>query len=258
MYVCIDVGNTQIFGGFYENGAFTNSFRVNTKVGWSSDQLGLLLCSFCREKGINPMSVSKVIISSVVPSIDYHLKNAFLKYFHKDPLFVRAGIKMGISLSKFKSTHEIGADLIASAVGAIQLYGSSPYLIVDMGTATTIVAINENKEFLTGVILPGIKTQADSLAQNAEKLFGVEITHPTTIMSTSTTQCIQAGLYFGHLGAVKEICSTLQKEAFQGSPCKIIGTGGYARIFEATGLYDIFDTDLILKGLVAILEMNAA
>jgi type III pantothenate kinase len=258
MYICIDLGNTQLFGGFYEQGVFRHSLRLNTKMGWSSDQIGLALCAFCREKGIDPKQVDRVVVSSVVPSMDHHLRNAFLKYFQKDPLFVRGDTHTGLSFERYKSQHEIGSDLIASAVGAVQLYGEQPFLIIDMGTATTVVAINDKKEFITGVILPGIKTQADALAQNAEKLFGVEIVEMESIMCDSTIESIQAGLYYGPLGAVKEICKALQQEALEGKACKVIGTGGYARLFQKKGLYDIFDADLILKGLVAILEMNKA
>lgn len=256
MLLCFDVGNSQVYGGFHENNKFSHNFRINTKIGWSSDQLGIFLRSFCREHNIASEKVNEIAVSSVVPSFDYHLKNACLKYFKVEPMFVKAGIKTGLSVAKFKSSHEIGADLICSAVGAVEQYPDSNLLIVDMGTATTITVINSKKEFITGVIIPGIKTQAASLAQAAEKLLTVELLHPKTVVAKDTIESIQAGLYYGHLGAMRLLLKKLAKEAINDQDHKVVATGGFARLFMKAKLFDVIDSDLVLKGLVKITSLN--
>lgn len=256
MLVCIDVGNTQVYGGFYQDGNFIHSFRINTKVGWSSDQLGIFLKSFCHEHAIDIEQVNEIAVSSVVPSFDHHLQNACLKYFKKRALFVKMGVKTGLSVTKFKNAHEIGADLICSAVGAINLHPNANILIVDMGTATTITAVSKAKEFLTGLIMPGIKTQSESLSSSAEKLFSVELVKPKGIMSSSTVESIQNGIYYSNIGGIKYLIHELGKAAFHNEKYIVIATGGYSRIFESSDLFEFFDPDLVLKGLVKIMELN--
>jgi type III pantothenate kinase len=255
MLVCFDVGNTQIYGGFYHNQKFTHNFRVNTKIGWSSDQLGIFLRGFCHEHNIDVSAINGAVISSVVPSLDYHLKNACLKYFHREPLFVRSGVKTGISI-KYKASHEVGADLICSAVGATNKYPDTHLFIVDMGTATTVTAVSSKMEFITGLIMPGIQVQATSLSTAAEKLMAVELIQPKSAIAKNTTESIQTGIYLAHLGGIKLIISKLAKEAFAGQDYKVIATGGYARLFRSSKFFHAFENDLVLEGLVKIHELQ--
>jgi type III pantothenate kinase len=256
MLMCFDVGNTEIYCGIYYHKKFINSFRIKTKNGWSSDQIGIFMKSFCRENDINISKLDKIAISSVVPSVDYSLRSACIKYFDKDPLFVKAGIKIGLSVTKFKQTQEIGADLICNAVGALDHYPEQNLLIVDLGTATTISAVNKSREYLTGVIIPGVKTQVESLALAAEKLFSVELMRPKNISPKSTIESIQAGIYYGHLGGIQLLLEKLSSACFSNEKYLIIGTGGFSRLFSNAKLFDIIDTDLTLKGLVKIIELN--
>ena len=257
MLLCIDAGNTQIHGGFYRNRNEVIHFRINTKIGWSADQLGIFLTSFCREKEIDVSKVGQVAVSSVVPSLDYHLNNASLKYFKCQPIFVKAGIKTGINVNKFKNYNEIGADLICSAVGAVYKYKDSNLMIVDMGTATTITAINKAKEFLTGAIFPGLATQISSLASSAEKLFSVELAKPKNEAPKSTVEAIQTGVYYSHLGGVGLLIKKLAKECFGSEEYLVVGTGGYARLFKEEKLFDYFESDLVLAGLLKIMDFNS-
>jgi type III pantothenate kinase len=256
MLLCLDVGNTQIYGGIYNGKKFIHFFRFNTKQGWSSDQLGLHFKMFCNEHSIDSKKIEAVLVSSVVPSLDHHIKNASLKYFQKEAFFLKAGVKSGISLSKYKNPSEIGADLIASAVGVAKIYPQTNVLVVDMGTATTITAINSKKEFIGGVIIPGIQTQVDSITKSAEKLFAVEIKNPGKYTGTNTTHCLQTGIYYGHLHSVKGIVKNMAKECFGSSDFKVIGTGGFARLYETERLFDAFLADLVLIGLLEVYKLN--
>jgi type III pantothenate kinase len=159
-------------------------------------------------------------------------------------------------VNKFKNYNEIGADLVCSAVGAVYQYIETNLIIVDMGTATTITAINKAKEFLTGAIIPGLATQISSLASSAEKLFSVELIRPKNEAPRSTIEAIQTGVYYSHLGGIKLLIKRLAKECFGGEKYLIIGTGGYARLFQEEELFDYFESNLVLAGLQKIIEFN--
>ena len=256
MFLCIDAGNSQIYGGFFKDNKAINSFRLNTKLGWSSDQLGVFLSSFCREHSIDMRLVEMVAISSVVPSLDYHLNNAALKYLKCTPIFVKPGIKTGINVTKFKSHNEIGADLICSASGAVHTYPNKNLFVIDMGTASTLIAVSKDKEFLTGIIIPGLNTQISSLATSAEKLFSVEIVKPKNKIPQNTIESIQTGLYYSHIGGLKYLIKKLAKNCFDGEEYLVIGTGGYSRLFKDEELFDYLEPDLILTGLLKIIELT--
>lgn len=257
MFLCLDVGNSQIFGGIYDGEHFVHKFRFNSKQAWSSDLLGMNLKMYCREHDIESVDVDAVLVCSVVPSLDHHIKNASLKYFKQDPFFIKAGVKTGISVSKFKSPTEIGADIIAGCVAVCDKYPKKNCIIVDLGTATTICAINDKKEFLGGVIISGVKTQLDSITIAAEKLFTVEIEKPEKCIGLNTTHSMQSGAYFGHLGSLKEIIKRISNECFAGKKTKVIGTGGFAKIFGGESLIDHIESELVLNGLVKIFKLNS-
>src|SRR3954470_19042040 len=109
MYLCLDVGNSQIHGGFFNDDKLIIDFRLNTKQGWSSDQLGIFLTSFCGIHDIDYTKVEKIGICSVVPSIDHHLRNAALKYFKREAFFIKSGVKTGVLVNRYKNPNEIGA-----------------------------------------------------------------------------------------------------------------------------------------------------
>ncbi len=255
MLLCFDVGNTQIHGGFYRNAHFEAHFRFPTKMGVSSDQLGVFLHQFCHIHDISPTAIEGVAISSVVPSIDYHLRNAIIKYFKREPFFVKSQVKTGLTM-RFRSPGEVGADLICAAVGAMQRFPAQNVIIIDLGTATTVMALNTKGEFISGVIVPGLQTQAASLAQSAEKLVAVDLIKPLNWISENTTQAIQAGIYHLHLGGLKWIIQHLAKEAFLGEEYTRLSTGGLHRLFEEEDWVDAYDPDLVLQGLARIYDFN--
>ncbi len=256
MYLCLDVGNTQIHGGVFDDGKFIIDFRLNTKQAWSSDQLGMVIRNVLRENNLEFDKIDNIGISSVVSSIDHHLKNACLKYFHRAPIFIKAGIKTGVSVNKFKNPYEIGADLIASASCALHDYPNQNIIIVDMGTATTITAITKQREFLGGIIVPGLQTQLKSLAESTEKLFMTNIEKPNGYLGKTTSHSIQSGIYYGQLGALNHLLKNVIEETFKGEECLIIGTGGFSKLYKHEKLFDIQLGDLVLRGILIILILN--
>ncbi|MCE2992502.1 MAG: type III pantothenate kinase [Candidatus Jidaibacter sp.] len=257
MYLCLDVGNTQIHGGVFEDKKLIMDFRLNTKQPWSSDQLGLFIRNILKEHGITEFKkITKIGVSSVVSSLDHHIKNACLKYFSKTPIFVKASSKMGINLDKFETPNEIGADLLASAFCALHDHPNRNLIIVDMGTATTIVAITKAREFLGGIIIPGLLTQVKSLAESAEKLFITNIEKPKNYLGTSTTQAMQSGVFFGQLGALKYLIKNISQESFSNESSIrpiVIGTGGFSKLYKTEDVFDVLASDLVLRGIVRFL-----
>ena len=207
------------------------------------------------QNGYDWQKIQKVGCCSVVPAVNHSLANACAKYLGCEPLFIQAGIKTGLKL-RYSNPKEIGADLIAAAMGAVQLYPEKNLIIIDMGTAMTAELVSKNKEFLGGVIMPGLKISVDALAGGTANLTSVEIVRPEHVYGSSTTEAIQAGLYYGTAGAVKEFCNLFKKNVFHGEDTIIIGTGGFARTFDDYRLFDKIIPGLVLSGVKAALDLN--
>ncbi len=255
MILCLDVGNTQIYGGVFVEDELKLSFRRNSRSGASSDEMGLFLKSVLRENDVDPDEVQQISLCTVVPEVLHSLKNCCLKYFKKNPFVLQAGVRTGLKI-KYRNPLEVGSDRIANAIAATQLYPNENLLIIDFGTATTFCAVNKHKEYLGGVILAGLKISMEALESRTSKLPSVEIIRPETVLGRSTVESIQSGLYFGHLGMIKEILTSLRKECFNQEPAKVIGTGGFASLFEDAALFDEESPNLVLHGLRRALQMN--
>lgn len=255
MILTLDVGNTQITGGIFDNDKIVFQFRKTTSINSSSDEIGIFLRSVLRENGFDWQQITKIGCCSVVPSVNYSLSSACTKYFNQEPLFIQAGIKTGLKL-KYSNPKEIGADLIAAAMGAVALHPDQNLLIVDMGTATTIEAITKNREYLGGSILAGLQISVNALANGTAKLPSVEIAKPEHICGTTTSEAIQTGLYYGTAGAIKELIYLYQKNIFHGEPVFVMGTGGFARIFTEYKLFDEISPELVLTGIKCAIDMN--
>jgi len=255
MLLCLDVGNSQILGGVFDQNQIKLRFRHKTKDGSTSDELGIFLKNVLRENNIVPDGIHEIAISSVVPSLDYSLRATCLKYFKIDPFILQVGVKTGLKI-KTRNPAEIGADLIATAIGAIEYFPNQHIIIVDFGTATTFTILSKQKEFLGAVITTGIKLSMQALQQNTAKLCGVEIIKPQSILGRSTAECIQAGLFYSNTGMIKEINTQIIQEAFHNEPTVVIGTGGFSHLFRKEKLFTKIMPDLILDGLRNAIQMN--
>lgn len=255
MLLCLDVGNTHIHGGVFEGDDLRIQFRRGTYPIGSSDEIGLFLRSVLRENGVDPEDVSRVAICSVVPPVAYPLRSACVKYFRVEPLLVQPGIKTGLKI-KYRNPIEVGSDRIACAIAAAQARPNADSIVIDCGTATTVDAINSSREYLGGVILPGLSISVDALAGKTARLPAVEISRPDTVLGRSTVESIQAGVYFGQAGAIKHIVSLMVDEIFDGHRPWIVGTGGFCRLFQGEGLFDEIVPDLVLRGLWHAERMN--
>lgn len=255
MILTIDVGNTSTTCGLFDGDKIVFQFRRETNIHSSSDEIGVFFRTVLKENGYDYQQITRVGCCSVVPAINYSLSSACSKYLNCEPLFIQAGIKTGLKL-KYANPKEIGADLIAAAMGAVKLYPNRNTIIVDMGTATTLELVSKNNEFLGGSILPGLKISVDALATGTAKLPSVEIAKPAGIYGSTTTEAIQVGLFYGNAGAIKEICYQYQKQVFNGEKPFILGTGGFAKVFNDYKLFDQVVPELVLLGVKSAIELN--
>jgi len=255
MLLCLDVGNTQIHGGVYEQDDLKFQFRKNTSTGLSSDELGIFFRSVLKENGYDHKLISSVAICSVVPHMEYSLKNACVRYFTEDVLLIKAGVKTGLRI-KYLNPAEVGSDRVVNAVAARKLFPEQNILVVDFGTATTIDAISKCGDYLGGAILGGAKLMVSALESKTARLPSVEIVKPDRACGVTTAQSIQSGLYWSTLGGVKELNHQICAEQFEGEKPLVIGTGGVGKLFEGADLFDHYIPDLVLYGLKEISSKN--
>ena len=255
MILCLDIGNTHIFAGLFADNAIQLRFRYPSKQPCSSDVFGLFLKNVLRENGFDPHNITGISLSSVVPSLDYSVVAACIKYFGITPLELKPGIKTGLNLD-IKNSLELGADRIANAVASLQQFPNKNIVVVNFSTATTVCAISKQRTFLGGAILPGFKISMESLYQNTAKLASVEIVKPATALGKATDTNIQAGLYYGQLGAIKEIVAQYKTHVFDSDEAVVLATGDYAKLFEQENYFTTIVPDLILHGLYIIWGKN--
>lgn len=256
MILCLDVGNSQIFGGVFENDKIKLRFRKISTQGASSDEYGLFLKSVLRENGLDPKQIKQIAICSVVPDLVHSLKNCCKKYFNLNPFILQPGVKSGLKI-KYKNPVEVGADRIANAIAATQIHKNKNLIVIDFGTATTLCAITKKQEYLGGVILAGLKISMEALETRTAKLPKVEIVKTEDVLGRSTVESIQIGLFHGHYASCKYLTEQLKKQYFKGEDVIVIGTGGFSTMFEDTDLFDQIAPDLVLQGMHVALKNNA-
>ena len=256
MIICIDIGNTNIKYAVYENDELKVSFRVSTDFKRTSDEYGEQIIGMLDIKGIKAQDITGGIVSSVVPSLDYTIDKMCEIYFAFKPLHIAPGLKSGLNI-RCDNAREVGADRIVNCVSALVQYGEKkPMIVIDFGTATTFKIINENDEFIGGVIAPGIKGSLDSLVNGTAKLPRVEIEAPKSIIAKNTVTNMQAGIVFGFAGLVEYIVKRIKKE-LKTSDVKTIATGGFSNVIsKEIECIDVVDKLLTLKGLKYLYDLN--
>ncbi len=254
MLLVIDVGNTNITLGVFEDNELKASFRMTTQVARTSDEYGLLLCDLLRSRKIEVEDIDSVIVASVVPKLMWSLTSGIIKYINQTPLIVGAGTKTGIKIAA-ANPREIGADRIVDAVAAYEIYGG-PVLVIDFGTAITYDLITADGSFIAGVTSPGLRIAANALWTGTAKLPEIEIAMPDTILAKETVTSMQAGLVFGCIGQTEYIVKRMLAESGI-KECKVVATGGLGKIIaDATDIIKVYDPNLTLKGLKIINDKN--
>jgi type III pantothenate kinase len=255
MLLVIDVGNTNTSLGVYQGAELIAHWRLTTARNRTVDEYGVHARNLFELAGLDFKAINAIAIASVVPPLNYTLKQMAEVYFHLSPLFVDHTTETGVRIL-YEPPSDVGADRLVDAVAAIHKYGA-PCIIVDFGTATTFNAINKDGEYLGGVITPGIMISADALFERTAKLPRVDIKRPTRVIGSSTVSAMQSGLYNGYVGLVDGVLRKMLAE-LGGSP-RVIATGGLAPLI-ATGseLIELVDDTLTLEGLRLVYEKSHA
>ena len=255
MILTLDIGNTNIKVGLFDGMNLVQYWRASTNRNMSSDEYGMLLMNLFSHHGIKPAQVEGIMISSVVPQINFTIEHMCKTYFGMEPRFIGPGVKTGINI-KYENPRELGSDRIANAVAAYELYGG-PCITIDFGTATNFGVISAKGEFLGGAICPGLKLAAEALTERTAKLPRFELTKPESVIGRNTVTNMQAGIVYGYIGQINYLIDRMKKEL--GEPdAKVIATGGLAVLVAGeSNVIDVMDGLLTLKGLQLIYQKNA-
>lgn len=253
MIMTMDIGNTNIKTALFDGAEMIAYWRLTTNLTCTSDEYGVNLLSMFAHKHLSVEQVEGIVISSVVPTINFTIEHMCKTYFDKVPMFVAPGIKTGINI-RYENPRELGSDRIANAVGAYTEYGG-PCIFIDFGTATTFGVVDEGGAFLGGAIFPGIKLASEALVTGTAKLPRFALERPESAIGRTTLGNLQSGMFYGYVGLVRNIVRKMKQEL--GKEALVVATGGMAlMIAEESGVIDKLDGILTLKGLRQIWERN--
>ncbi|MGI9608419.1 MAG: type III pantothenate kinase [Acidimicrobiales bacterium] len=262
MLLTIDVGNTQTLIGLYEEGAAVSRaddglrehWRVSTVIDRTADELAGQLQSFLSLAGIGFDAIEGLAVASGVPRVKAALTELADQYLDFEPVIIGPGVKTGMPI-RYDNPREVGADRIANAIGAYELFGG-PTIVVDFGTGNNYDIVSADGEFIGGAIAPGIEISMDALAGRASALSSIDLVEPRSVIGKSTTEALQSGALYGFAASVDGMVRRFQDEL--GGDAVVVATGGLAPVMApVTSTLDHVEPFLTLHGLRIVHMRNS-
>ena len=253
MLLAVDIGNTNITLGAYDGGVLAFTARLATDTAKTADQYAVEIKNLLSLDCIGADEIEDCIISSVVPAVGKSLSSAVSKLCHIVPLMLGPGVKTGLNI-KIDNPAQLGADLVAGAVGALDAY-TMPCVVIDMGTASTVSVLDSNGTFLGGVIAAGVRLTLKALTENTAQLTSIPIEAPSSVIGRNTVECMQSGLVYGTAAMLDGLLEKIEEEL--GETPTVVATGGLSKdIIAHCKRNIIYNENLLLDGLRAIYEKN--
>jgi len=244
--LAVDVGNTNVKLGVYDDRRLVTSWRLTTRREQTADEYGVFTHTMLRGHRIEPTQVTDIAISSTVPAVQRTMEEMAGRYFGVSPFVVDPGVNVALVM-RVDYPREVGPDRVVKVVGALELYGP-PLIIIDFGTATTFECVSVRGEFVGGAIAPGIATAAEALTARAARLFRVDLTRPPSAIGRNTVTNIQSGIIYGYAGLVDGLVARMRDE-MEGAP-KVVATGGLVGLMDGLArTIDLVNPHLTLEGL---------
>ena len=254
MLLVIDIGNTTVAMGIFQEKTLLRDWRIRTERDKTCDEYGLDLLNLLQFSSLKAADIDGVIISSVVPPLTPIFQTLSQSLLKTKALVIGPGLRTGMPIL-YENPFEVGADRVVASLAAYEKYGG-PCIVVDFGTATTFDAITDKGEYLGGAIAPGIQISAEALYLRTAKLPRIEIKVPKKAIGRTTVASMQSGLYFGTIGLVSNIIAEIKKE-LGSEGIQVIATGGFAgQIAPEVRSIDHCEPNLVLEGLRIIYERN--
>ena len=253
MLLAIDIGNTNIVIGCFQNDDLFFKARIATDRTRTSDQYGVEIKNMMEAYGVQVSDIEDCIISSVVPPVFNSVRTGVIKVIGKQPMVVGPGLKTGLNIH-VDVPSQVGSDRIVIAVGALAEY-KAPLILMDMGTATTIEVVEPENQYLGGVIFPGVKVSLDALTSHAAQLPGISLDKPKHVIGKNTVDCMRSGTMYGTAAMIDGLVERMEAEL--GHKATLIATGGMAQfIIPLCKREIILDKNLLLKGLNILYKKN--
>jgi len=251
--LAIDVGNTGIKLGLFENQQLCRTWRWATDRQRMPDEYAALLSWALQMDDLSLNRIERTVLCSVVPQVTQTLMLLAERYLAGPVLTVTSDIETGVRLA-VDNPREVGGDRIANAVAARNLYGA-PSVVVDFGTATNFDVVGPDGAFVGGSFAPGIQSSIDGLLVRAARLQRFDLVPPPSVIGTNTIACLQSGTVFGYAGLVEGLLARIRAEL--GADPVVIGTGGLVDVVaNQTTVFSAIDRDLTLQGLRLLGELN--